>query len=158
MLRVAPVLTHHHLQNVEQVLASKKDMNPYLVSFTNALASITKAAGLMKELRQFKAPDDRWVQDFVTQACLVRMEHQAGVGVVQHLGINMLDIDAGGNIEAVPLYTFDGKTWQAGRLIHGDNGIQSHHILSYLEAQETQKPLLLDTFWLAVGHVDDEFL
>ncbi|KAI1015307.1 hypothetical protein LB504_011103 [Fusarium proliferatum] len=167
MLRVAPVLTHHHLQKVEQVLASGEDRNPYLVNFTNTLASITKAAGLKKDLYLFKELSDRWIQDFVEPGyasmpgpngtvsirIMIRCpgdERQGG----RHLFLN---VDAGGNIESIPPYTFNGKTWPAGRLIHGDDDIDRHHILSYLEAQESQKPLLLDTSWLPVGHVD-EFL
>lgn len=185
MLRVAPVLTHHHLQKVEQVLASGEDWDPYLVNFTNTLASITKAAGLKKDLYLFKEPSDRWVQDFVEPGyasmpgpngtvsirIMIRCPgddrqggrqlflyfRKAGVGAVQHLGIKVSNIDAGGNIEATPPYTFNGKTWPAGRLIHGNRDSHRHHILSYLEAQESQKPLLLNTSWLAVGHVD-EFL
>lgn len=178
MLRVAPVLTHHHLQKVEQVLASGEDRNPYLVNFTNTLASITKAAGLQKGLYLFKEPSGRWVQDFVEPGyasmpgpngtvsirIMIRCPgdnrqggrqlflyfRKAGVGAVQHLGIDVSDIDAGGNIEAIPPYTFNGKTWPAGRIIHGNDDSDRHHILSYLEAQESQKPLLLNTSWLAV--------
>ncbi|KAF5552589.1 arginine deiminase type-3 [Fusarium mexicanum] len=183
MLRVAPVLTHHHLQKVEQVLASGEDWDPTLVNFTNALVSITKAAGLKKDLYLFKEPSDRWVQDFVEPGyasmpgpngtvsirIMIRCPgderqggrqlfldfRKAGVGAVQHLGARGTDIDAGGNIEAIPPYTFKGKTWPAGRLIVGKHGNKSHHLLSYLEAQESQKPVRLDTDWLAVGHVDE---
>ncbi|PNP85348.1 hypothetical protein FNYG_01177 [Fusarium nygamai] len=80
---------------------------------------------------------------------------KAGVGAVQDLGMSSLKTNAGGNIEAIPPYTFKGKTWPAGRLIVGKYGNESHDILSYLEAQESQKPLRLDTSWLAVGHVDE---
>ncbi|KAJ0148889.1 hypothetical protein HZ326_8534 [Fusarium oxysporum f. sp. albedinis] len=185
MLRVAPVLTHHHLQKVEQVLASQDNDNPYLVYFTNILASIVKAAGLKKDLHLFNERSGKWVQDFVEPGyasmpgpngtvsirIMIRCPgdereggrqlflyfRKAGVGAVQHLGKNASNIDAGGNIEAIPPYTFKGKSWPAGRLVHGKDDTEKHHILSYLEAQETQKPLLLDTAWLSVGHVD-EFL
>ncbi|EGU87381.1 hypothetical protein FOXB_02140 [Fusarium oxysporum f. sp. conglutinans Fo5176] len=185
MLRVAPVLTHHHLQKVEQVLASQDNGNPYLVYFTNILASIVKAAGLKKDLHLFNERSGKWVQGFVEPGyssmpgpngtvsirIMIRCPgdereggrqlflyfRKAGVGAVQHLGKNVSNIDAGGNIEAIPPYTFKGKSWPAGRLVHGKDDTEKHHILSYLEAQETQKPLLLDTAWLSVGHVD-EFL
>ncbi|KAF5591048.1 arginine deiminase type-3 [Fusarium pseudoanthophilum] len=190
MLRVAPVLTHHHLQTVEQVLTVQDVSNPYLDDFANILDSITKAAGLKKEIGFFLMDGkrfDKWAQDFVEPGyasmpgpngtvsirILIRCpragtgqeggQHlflyfrKAGVGAVQHLGLSSPDIDAGGNIEAIPPYTFKGKIWRAGRLIVGQHGSKYHHILSYLEAQESQKPLRLDTDWLAVGHVD-EFL
>ncbi|KAH7213336.1 uncharacterized protein BKA55DRAFT_528673 [Fusarium redolens] len=187
MLRVAPVLTHHHLQKVEQVLAvqGNKTDSPYLVDFTNTLNSIAKAAGLKKDLYLFNASDDIWAQDFVEPGyasmpgpkgtvsirimirCpqdervagrqLFEYYRKAGVGAVQHLGGKRDEINSGGNIEAIPPYTFKGKSWPAGRVILGNHGKQRHHILPYLEAQESQNPLLLDTAWLSIGHVD-EFL
>ncbi|KAF5964150.1 protein-arginine deiminase type-3 [Fusarium bulbicola] len=184
MLRVAPVLTHHHLQKVEEVLTARNILNPHQVDFNNALDSITKAAGMKKDLYLFNARD-KWVQDFVEPGyasmpgpngtvsirimilCprdvpdggleLFLSFREAGVGAVQHLGMSSIKTNAGGNIEAIPPYTFKGKTWPAGRLIVGRHGSESYPILSYLEAQESQKPLRLDTSWLAVGHVD-EFL
>ncbi|ENH74849.1 Protein-arginine deiminase type-3 [Fusarium oxysporum f. sp. cubense race 1] len=142
MLRVAPVLTHHHLQKVEQVLASQDNGNPYLVYFTNILASIVKAAGLKKDLHLFNERSGKWVQDFVEPGyasmpgpngtvsirIMIRCPgdereggrqlflyfRKAGVGAVQHLGKNVSNIDAGGNIEAIPPYTFKGKSWPAG--------------------------------------------
>ncbi|KAF4419919.1 hypothetical protein FACUT_11359 [Fusarium acutatum] len=185
MLRVIPVLTHHHLQKVEEVLTAHNVLSPYLVDFTNKLESITKDAGMKKDLYLFNVTLDKWVQDFVEPGyasmpgpngtvsirIMIRCPRdkregglllflsfrKAGVGAVQHLGMSSLKINAGGNIEAIPPYTFKGKTWPAGYLIVGKHGSESHHILSYLEAQESQKPLWLDTSWLAVGHVD-EFL
>ncbi|EMT71941.1 Protein-arginine deiminase type-3 [Fusarium odoratissimum] len=137
MLRVAPVLTHHHLQKVEQVLASQDNGNPYLVYFTNILASIAKAAGLKKDLYLFNERSGKWAQDFVEPGyasmpgpngtvsirIMIRCPgdereggrqlflyfRKAGVGAVQHLGKDVSNIDAGGNIEAIPPYTFKGK-------------------------------------------------
>ncbi|GKU16439.1 unnamed protein product, partial [Fusarium langsethiae] len=187
MLRVAPVLTHHHLQKVDQVLAvqGNKTDGPYLVDFINTLSSVVKTAGITKDLHLFNASDDIWAQDFVEPGyasmpgpkgtvsirimirCpqdervagrqLFEYYRQAGVGAVQHLGGKRDEINSGGNIEAIPPYTYKGKTWPAGRVILGNHGKQKHHILPYLEAQESQYPLLLDTAWLAIGHVD-EFL
>ncbi|KLO79060.1 protein-arginine deiminase type II [Fusarium fujikuroi] len=82
---------------------------------------------------------------------------KAGAGVVQHLGVWRSNIDAGDNIEAIPPYTFKGKAGPAERLVVGKHGDKSHHVFSYLEAQESQKPLRLDTSWLAFGHVDEFF-
>ncbi|KAF9767497.1 hypothetical protein IL306_015318 [Fusarium sp. DS 682] len=178
MLRVAPVLTHHHLQK-------GNNTDPYLVDFTNNLHSATKAAGLKKDLYLFNHSDDIWAQDFVEPGYasmpgpegtvsiriiilspqdervagrqLFEYYRKAGVGAVQHLGGKRDEINSGGNIEAIPPYTFKGKSWPAGRVILGNHGKQKHHILPYLEAQESQNPLLLDAGWLATGHVD-EFL
>lgn len=184
-LRVAPVLTHHHLQKVEQVLAvqGNKTDSPFLVGFTDSLSSIIKAAGIKKDLYLFNASDDIWTQDFVEPGYasmpgpegpisirvmirspqdervagrqLFEYYRKAGVGAVQHLGGARDEINSGGNIETIPPHTYKGKSWPAGRVILGNHGKQKHHILPYLEAQESQKPILLDTSWLAIGHVDE---
>lgn len=186
-LRVAPVLTHHHLQKTQQVLAVKgnETICPQILRFTQALSSASEAAGFSKEIHLFEASDDIWAQDFMEPGyasmpvphgvmsirIMIRspqdervggrqvFEHyrRAGIGAVQHLGGSQDEINSGGNIEAIPPYTFRGKSWPAGRVILGNHGKQKHHILPYLRAQETQDPLLLDTDWLEVGHVD-EFL
>ncbi|KAJ4245716.1 hypothetical protein NW762_013840 [Fusarium torreyae] len=185
VLRVAPVLTHHHLQRVEQVLAvqGNKTDEPYLVGFTDSLSSVVKAAGIKKDLYLFNASDDIWAQDFVEPGYasmpgpkgpisirimirspqdervagrqLFEYFRKAGVGAVQHLGGARDEINSGGNIETVPPHTHNGRHWPGGRVILGNHGKQKHHILPYLEAQESQKPILLDTSWLAIGHVDE---
>ncbi|KAF4965507.1 hypothetical protein FSARC_6687 [Fusarium sarcochroum] len=129
ILRVAPVLTHHHLQQVEQVLAvqGNKTDEPYLVGFTESLSSVVKAAGIKKDLYLFNASDDIWAQDFVEPgyasmpgpngAISIRIMirspqdervagrqlfeyfRKAGVGAVQHLGGARDEINSGGNIE-----------------------------------------------------------
>ncbi|KAM0226684.1 hypothetical protein ACHAPO_012155 [Fusarium lateritium] len=185
ILRVAPVLIHHHLQNVQQVLAvqGNKTDSPYLVGFTESLSSVVKAAGVKKDIYLFNASDDIWAQDFmepgyanmpgpkgtvsirimirspqderVAGRQLFEYYRKAGVGAVQHLGGARDEINSGGNIETIPPYTFKGKSWPSGRVILGNHGKQKHHILPYLLAQESQHPVLLDTAWLAIGHVDE---
>ncbi|KAH7002862.1 hypothetical protein EDB82DRAFT_542636 [Fusarium venenatum] len=185
MLRVAPVLIHHHLQSVQQVLAvqGNKTDSPYLIGFTESLSSVVKAAGIKKDLYLFNASDDIWAQGFmepgyanmpgpkgtVSIRIMVRSPQdervagrqlfeyyrKAGVGAVQHLGGARDEINSGGNIETIPPHTFKGKSWPSGRVILGNHGKQKHHILPYLLAQEAQHPVLLDTAWLAIGHVDE---
>ncbi|KFA55167.1 hypothetical protein S40293_09092 [Stachybotrys chartarum IBT 40293] len=64
--------------------------------------------------------------------------------------------DSTGNMETVPPHTHNGKTWPAGRVIVGE-GEARPLIIDFLQAQEVQSPIVLDTTWLHVGHVD-EFL
>ncbi|KAK2598705.1 hypothetical protein N8I77_012097 [Diaporthe amygdali] len=186
-LRVAPVLTHHHLQTVEKVLAvqGNKIDDPGLLRFTEDLSTIVKEAGIHSQVYLFNHSNDIWAQDFVEPGyanmpgpngtisirvmirCpqddrvagrqLFEYYREAGVGAVQHLGGAPEEINSGGNIETIPPFTFNGKTWPAGRVILGNHKTQKHHIYPFLQAQETQEPVLLDTDWLGVGHVD-EFL
>ncbi|KAI9172722.1 Protein-arginine deiminase type-3 [Paramyrothecium foliicola] len=62
--------------------------------------------------------------------------------------------DSTGNLETIPPHTFNGKTYPAGRIIIGE-GETSPLILPFLQAQEVQSPIVLDTNWLQVGHVDE---
>lgn len=78
-----------------------------------------------------------------------------GVGAVQHLGGARDEINSMGNLECTPPFEHDGKKWPAGRIIMGSHGPYEPHILPYLRAQEVQDPILLDTAWLWVGHVDE---
>lgn len=185
-MRVAPVLTHHHLQSVRQVIAVQGNTteSPWIKKYTEDLSKTVDTAGLDTDVYLFAGSDDIWAQDFmepgfasmpgpngtisirimirspqderVAGRQLFEYYRKAGVGAVQHLGGARDEINSGGNIEAIPPYT-NGRSWPAGRIILGNHGEQKHHILPYLQAQETQDPLLLDTDWLAIGHVD-EFL
>lgn len=147
--------------------------SPYLVNFTNKLESITKATGMEKDLYLFNVTLDKWVQDFVEpgyasmpgpngttsiqtivlcsrkwrdSALLIFLSFQkAGVGAVQHLGVWSPKTNARGNLEAIPPYALNGKAWPAGRRIVGKHDSERRRILPYLEAQESQKPLRLDT-------------
>ncbi|WP_344173196.1 protein-arginine deiminase family protein [Pilimelia columellifera] len=63
-----------------------------------------------------------------------------------------------GNLETIPPYSHGGKAFPAGRIIMGENpGSEgpSANTRKLLAAQQTQSPLMLDSGWLAVGHVDE---
>ncbi|KAI9148399.1 putative secreted lipase [Paramyrothecium foliicola] len=62
--------------------------------------------------------------------------------------------DSTGNLETIPPYTHDGKSYPAGRIIMGE-GTSRPSIVPFLQSQEVQDPLILDTSWLRVGHVDE---
>ncbi|GHI09459.1 protein-arginine deiminase family protein [Streptomyces cellostaticus] len=64
-----------------------------------------------------------------------------------------------GNLETVPPCAHGGRSFPAGRIIMGerkDSGARSSKVMrTLLGAQGLQDPLLLDTSWLGVGHVDE---
>lgn len=76
------------------------------------------------------------------------------VGAVQHLADGDVT-DATGNLETVPPYTHNGKSYTAGRAIMGSADGKKPEMMTFLEAQETQDPIELDTSWLAIKHVDE---
>jgi protein-arginine deiminase len=180
-LRVAPVLTHHHAQEAERVFSTRQNY-PAQNKFNEDLVVNVADAGILEPVFQFGR--DIWTQDFfepgyssipgpdgpVVLRIMIRScqsGRQAGrqvfrdvrdksVGAVQYLA-NGGTLDSTGNLETIPPYTHDGKSYPAGRVIMGTYENERPYMLEFLEAQETQVPLELDTAWLVVGHVD-EFL
>ncbi|KAF5120935.1 Protein-arginine deiminase type-3 [Metarhizium anisopliae] len=76
------------------------------------------------------------------------------VGAVQYLVIGDT-LDSLGNLETVPPYTHNSKSYPAGRAVMGSADGKKPGIREFLEAQETQAPMELDTSWLAVQHTDE---
>ncbi|MBR8640502.1 protein-arginine deiminase domain-containing protein [Streptomyces tuirus] len=193
-LRVAPLLTHHHLQKAQQVLVYKDsiddDFGDAQRAFVKDLEKEVRRAGVTKPLVTFDKYQDMWAQDFVEpayvsmtgpggkrQAMRVMLrsaqDREAGrelyerlrgpdIGVVQAKGPDMKaweTLNSMGNLETIPPYTHRGRSFPAGRVIMGErtgSGVRpSQEIRTLLKSQGLQDPLLLDTSWLAVGHVDE---
>ncbi|KAK2590615.1 hypothetical protein QQS21_011698 [Conoideocrella luteorostrata] len=76
------------------------------------------------------------------------------VGAVQHPSDGDT-IDSTGNLETVPPYSHNGKSYPAGRAIMGSADGRKPNMMAFLEAQETQAPISLDTSWLSAKHVDE---
>ncbi|EFY93983.2 protein-arginine deiminase type-4 [Metarhizium robertsii ARSEF 23] len=75
------------------------------------------------------------------------------VGAVQHLA-GGVTTDSTGNLETVPPYKHNKKSYPAGRAVMGSAG-KRPFMMDFLDAQETQAPIELDTSWLAVQHTDE---
>ncbi|MFF8937881.1 protein-arginine deiminase domain-containing protein [Streptomyces paradoxus] len=194
-LRVAPLLTQHHLQNTQQVMVSRVQGNGpdsrLQRQFVAALAKEVKKAGVTTPLITFEKYADRWAQDFVEPA-YVSMTGPGGRRQVMRLMLRSAqpDRDAGrelfervrgrdigvvqvtdraepddwslnsmGNLETIPPYAHGGRSFPAGRIIMGerkDSGARPSKVMrTMLTSQGLQNPLLLDTSWLGVGHVDE---
>lgn len=194
-LRVAPLLTHHHLQNTQQVMVTKVrgagEYGRLQRKFVSDLAKEVKAAGITKPLVTFEKYGDPWAQDFVEPAYVsmtgpggkrhvmrvllrsAQLDREAGrelfekvrgrdVGVVQVADRAQPDdwsLNSMGNLETIPPYAHGGRSFPAGRIIMGwrkDSGERpSPAMRTLLKSQGLQDPLLLDTSWLGVGHVDE---
>ncbi|KID94146.1 arginine deiminase type-3, partial [Metarhizium majus ARSEF 297] len=194
MLRVAPVLTHHHLQTVEKVFVTKKpvdeEMTKAMARLEQSIQKNMQKAGIKEPLHRLDI-DYTWAQDVLEPAyasipgplgpitlridlagrpvmvgrddlvekLLFQDLRREGVGAVRPGGfpaiLNHKDLEAGGNVESIPPYTFNGKKYPAGRIVIGATDAKTPQALAYLRAQETQDPIALDTTWLAVKHVDE---
>ncbi|MCB9778486.1 MAG: hypothetical protein H6742_07985 [Alphaproteobacteria bacterium] len=64
-----------------------------------------------------------------------------------------------GNLEISPPTVVDGVEYPYGRIYYGTTGFTepNQKLREFLDAQQVQKPFVLDVGWLCVGHVD-EFL
>ncbi|MCK8438439.1 hypothetical protein G3I77_37175 [Streptomyces sp. D2-8] len=194
-LRAAPLLTHHALQNTQQLLVTKiKGNDPWAKhqrKFVKNLEKEAQQAGITKPLVTFEKYGDIWAQDFVEPAYLnmtgpdgrqrtmrvmlrSAQDREAGrelyeklrgpnIGVVQAKGRDMQGwetLNSYGNLETIPPYAHNGRSFPAGRIIMGErkdgSGVRpSKEIRTLLTSQGLQDPLLLDTSWLHVGHVDE---
>ncbi|KAJ4321229.1 hypothetical protein N0V84_005477 [Fusarium piperis] len=73
-------------------------------------------------------------------------------------GFGHEEINSGGNIETIPPYTSRGGVeYKSGRVITGKHfdKYPAESMTDFITAQGVQKPLILETGWLAVGHVDE---
>ncbi len=194
-LRAAPLLTHHALQNTQQLMVTKvRGNDPWAKrqrEFVKKLDKESRAAGITKPLVTFEKYGDIWAQDFVEPAYLAMtgpdgrqrtmrvmlrsaQDREAGrelyeklrgpdIGVVQAKGRDMQGwetLNSYGNLETIPPHTANGRSFPAGRIIMGErkdgSGVRpSKEIRTMLKSQGLQDPLLLDTSWLHVGHVDE---
>lgn len=179
-LRVAPILTHHHLQEPHQVFTAN-DLSPEMAQFASFIEKYTAKAGLKKPVYVFKETD-RWAQDYFEpgyssipgpngpvvlrvhiRSC--QMHRTAGrrifselrsdtVGAVQHAMVGG-STDSTGNLETIPPHSYNGINYPAGRAVMGKQDNIKPHMLDFLEAQGAQHPIELDHDWLAVGHTDE---
>ncbi|MBC2668437.1 protein-arginine deiminase family protein [Novosphingobium piscinae] len=81
-----------------------------------------------------------------------------GMGVVQLGGQGYHQVDSFGNLETAPPYQLGGKAYPVGRVVYGDagDGVAPHaDWVKFFAAQQVQAPIVLDTSWLAIGHVDE---
>ncbi|WEW59903.1 protein-arginine deiminase [Emydomyces testavorans] len=183
-LRVAPVLTHHHLQRAQQIFVSDLE-GDFHKAFFQGLAASVKKAGISSPVYVANT-GDQWTQDFfepgytsmpgpngtISLRIMVRSSQKprtagrlvfqqfrdTGIGAVQYFTNDIRHTrDSTGNLETIPPYEHNGKKFPAGRVIMGSSSSYQPQILDYLRIQETQDPLPLKTDWLAVQHVD-EFL
>ncbi|KHN95515.1 arginine deiminase type-3 [Metarhizium album ARSEF 1941] len=178
MLRVAPVLTHHHGQPIERLFVSNQNQHhPIIKSMHDKIQNSMQQAGIWRPLGRFGVKYT-WAQDVMEPAYasipgpsgpitlrinvmgkpVMKGSTEAvgrllwnlrgkGVGAVRPAELSdMLDpktlrLSAGGNIETIPPYEFNGKNYPAGRLVIGAADGMAPPVLRFFEAQESQKPI-----------------
>jgi hypothetical protein len=124
---------------------------------------------------------DVWIQDEFEWGTLTSASHRVDVILdsVRNRGIDRYDenvllapdvaivthgsfvgsssYDYFGNLEVTPPFSAGGVDYPFGRLYWGasDSYAPEEQLTDFLQAQEIQAPITLDTSWLCVGHVDE---
>lgn len=184
-MRVAPVVIHNHLQKAIEVVAPESGASKAHAQFVSDLKDTLKQAGFATPVLTVNTVDN-WAQDIVEFGYVgmpkagggitaIRIAIRSpqpkrlggralfdlrgeGMGVVQVGGEAYHQADSFGNLEAVPPYALNGKTYPVGRVIYGDagDGFAPHKdFVTFFRSQEAQSPITLDTSWLAIAHVDE---
>ncbi|KAK2599053.1 hypothetical protein QQS21_005520 [Conoideocrella luteorostrata] len=198
ILRVAPVLAHHHLQPIETMFTTKRQQQgdgkvaqdrATIQTIEDGIKKSMQKAGIKNQLKHFEI-DTAWAQDVLepgyatmpgpkgpisirinvygtsvidgindlTEILLFEKLRQEGVGAIQPSDLNLVKqgtLEAGGNIETIPPYEHNGKKFPAGRMVMGGTESGKPEVLKFFKAQEAQDPILLDSTWLYVKHVDE---
>jgi protein-arginine deiminase len=191
-LKMAPVLTHHHLQIVETLISTQANISdPVQQNFIRQLDESRHAAGVESPLLLLNQSSDVWAQDFIEPAYAsmpgpdgpisiriilrsAQSTRTAGRQVFEQLrgpgiggfqpasgtgsGFGHREINSFGNLETIPPYTSkSGVDYKAGRIIMGKHyeTLPAKAVLDFLHGQQLQSPLLLETGWLLIGHVDE---
>lgn len=194
-LRIAPLLTHHHLEPAVQTFVTDGG-DKISLQFQSDLGDAVTAAGVPQGLDTF-GTDDIWAQDFFETAytalpgkdgphvmrialrsaniysddaslplrragriAFTRFRAKDFAGVQQYdpsSDPNMDSLNSMGNFETIPPYTNGEAKWPLGRILRGSIPTfrPDASFARMLDAQVVQKPLLVDTSWLLVGHVDE---
>ncbi|CZT02809.1 related to protein-arginine deiminase type II [Rhynchosporium agropyri] len=187
-LKMAPVLTHHHLQKVERILTTQSnETDEFQSGFVKAMDDARIIAGVQTPLLLFNQSDDVWAQDFIEPGYssmpgpngpvsirinlrsaqstrtggrqIFEQLRSEGMGGFQPSGgFGHREINSFGNLETIPPYTSkSGAKYPAGRIIMGKHfsELPAQTMLTFLNSQVLQAPLILETGWLVVGHVDE---
>ncbi|KAK7451868.1 arginine deiminase type-3 [Colletotrichum acutatum] len=164
-LKVAPVLTHHHLQRISAfVSTAANESDPsddiWAQDFVEpAYASMPGPNGQPISLRimlrsaQSVRTASRQVFEQLRGKGVGGFQSEGGRG-----GYGDREINAYGNLETIPPYTSkSGVQYPAGRIIHGKHydKMPAEATIAFLEGQELQTPLFLESGWLLNGHVHE---
>ena len=150
ILKLAPILTHHHLQKAVKIFAlGGNDTIPDQVLFVENIAKQVKDAGITEPVHLFHHSDDPWAQDFfepgytsfpgpggkpIVLRTLIRSAQPTrasggqllnelaarDVGIIETSDGSRSEINSMGNLETIPPYSHKGKSFPAGRIVIGD--------------------------------------
>ncbi len=184
-MRVAPMITRHHLDPPQRLYASFFS-DPASTDFTGDLQTAMNAAGIATPLFDLNV-EDQWAQDLFETAYM----SMPAVGGMQSIHVNIRSANSGrpsarvvfvrlrgpdnaaiqqssggssadtlnsfGNTETIPPYTLNGVSYPLGRLFRGKTASYYPNVgmTTMFESQKVQPAVYVDTEFLLVGHVDE---
>ncbi|MBY4402364.1 hypothetical protein HQO26_13680 [Rhodococcus fascians] len=183
---VAPIVLHNHTEKVSTLYTSQSGDRPEHQRFASDLAAALGNTKVDNELKII-GTEDNWAQDYVEFGYVsmpaadgqvrsieiaVRSPQPTRIGgralfdlrgpnfgAVQTGGDGYRQVDSFGNLEVIPPYEHNGRSYPAGRIIYGNGGAQSNmheDVRTFFTSQQLQSPMVeLDTSWLAIAHVDE---
>lgn len=183
-MAVAPLILHNHTERATTLLVPRSGNSADHQKFVRDLRDAAAKAGGVTLTTL--ATEDTWAQDFVefgyvsmpgpggtTRAIEIAIRSAQpgrvggravfdlrgpGFGAVQTGGKGYHQVASFGNLETIPPYEHNGRSFPAGRIIHGDAGPGANlgeQALTLFASQGVQDPLKLDTSWLFIAHVDE---
>lgn len=184
-VRVAPVIIHNHMQGAVDIFGPDSGRYAPHKTFIADMESALKKAGFDRPITKIQTNDNwaqdfvefgyasmpapggtqKTIRIAIRSPQPGRAAGRAlfdlrgpGMGVVQMGGKGYHQVDSFGNLETIPPYRHAGKSYPTGRVVYGDagDGVAPHQDwVNFFAAQEVQAPIVLDTSWLAIGHVDE---
>jgi protein-arginine deiminase len=187
VMRVAPLIVYNHTQEATQVFVPRSGGQQVHARFVTGLQRALGDAGFAPPLQRLNTTDNwaQDFVEFAYasmplpggRSAMLQVAIRSpqpgrrggrsvfdlrgpGMGAVQTGGSGYHQTDSFGNLETVPPHSLNGKHYPVGRIVYGDagDGLAPHpDMRQFFAAQELQSPIVLDTSWLVIGHVD-EFL
>lgn len=184
-MRVAPIVVYNHTQDATQVFVPRSGGQQAHTQFVTDLQQALADSGFTQPLGRLNTVDtwaqDFVEFGYVAMplpggnSAMLQIAIRSpqpgrrggrsvfdlrgpGMGAVQTGGDDYHQVDSFGNLETIPPYTLNGKHYPVGRIVYGDagDGLAPHpDMRQFFAAQEVQSPIVLDTSWLVIGHVDE---
>ncbi|MBB4614170.1 protein-arginine deiminase family protein [Novosphingobium taihuense] len=185
VMRVAPVIVHNHTQRAQDIFGPDSGRYAPHKTFMTDMEVALRKGGYDRPIRRIQTNDNwaqdfvefgyasmpgaggtqKAIRIAIRSPQPGRAAGRAlfdlrgpGMGVVQMGGQGYHQVDSFGNLETAPPYRLAGKDYPVGRVVYGDagDGVAPHEDwINFFAAQQLQSPIVLDTSWLAIGHVDE---
>ena len=181
-IRVAPFMLKSNIDPANELFVVNLPAIPESATFVADLTAIAGVIGVpLTVIDGALYGNDRWIQDEIEFGFSVTPTHEMETvldsprdrGLDDYPEDSLVSANLGfyttgsasntynsfGNLECSPPLTAGGTYYPMGRMYYGENsttgtGIDSDMQL-FLQAQDIQSPVILNTGWLRVGHVDE---